>query len=151
MDGATGKLLRVPIDGGTAQQISSTQVTGFFDISPDGTTLVFTSIDHLSGHEEKLALLQVNSEAPPRLVPLQYPRLGIMHFSRDGKSVVYARREGGVDNLWQQPLDGSAGKLLTDFKAERIRDFHWSPDGKRLALVRGHNDSDVVLLHDQRQ
>jgi Tol biopolymer transport system component len=43
----------------------------------------------------------------------------------------------GVDNLWLQPLDGSKGRSLTDFTAERISDFRWSPDGKQLALVRG--------------
>jgi len=38
---------------------------------------------------------------------------------------------------------------LTSFKAERIWDFHWSEDGSKLAMARGHNDSDVVLLKDQ--
>jgi Tol biopolymer transport system component len=32
-----------------------------------------------------------------------------LQFTRDGKSVVYAMRENGVDNIWMQPLDGSAG------------------------------------------
>jgi Tol biopolymer transport system component len=73
-----------------------------------------------------------------------------IHFSRDGKSVVYPVRQNGVDNLWQQPLDGSAGKQLTSFKAEHIWDYHWSPDGSKLALVRGHTDSDVVLMRDMQ-
>jgi len=38
------------------------------------------------------------------------------------------------------------GKALTDFKTEHIYDFHWSFDGKQLAIVRGHTESDVVLL-----
>jgi hypothetical protein len=54
-----------------------------------------------------------------------------------------------VDNLWQQPLDGSSGRQITNFNSERIYDFHWSFDGKQLALVRGHTDSDVVLIKDQ--
>jgi hypothetical protein len=33
-------------------------------------------------------------------------------------------------------------------KAEHIWDYHWSPDGSRLAMVRGHTDSDVVLMRD---
>ena len=69
----------------------------------------------------------------------------------DGKAVVYPARENGVDNLWLQPLDGSKGRYITDFKAERIYDFHWSFDGKQLALVRGHTDSDVVLIRDTQQ
>jgi hypothetical protein len=49
-----------------------------------------------------------------------------------------------------QPLDGSKGHAITNFKSERIRDFHWSFDGKQLAMVRGHTDSDVILLRDQQ-
>ena len=79
-------------------------------------------------------------------------RIGFfVRFARDGKSVVYPVRENGVDNLWQQPLDGSPGKALTSFKAEHIWDYHWSPDGSKLAMVRGHTDSDVVLLRDMQQ
>ena len=49
---------------------------------------------------------------------------------------------------WLQPLDGSKGRQITDFTAEHIYDFHWSFDGKQLALVRGHTDSDVVLIRE---
>ena len=73
-----------------------------------------------------------------------------LRFARDGRSVVYPVRENGVDNLWQQPLDGSKGKRITDFTSEQIFDFHWSFDGKQLALVRGHTDSDVVLIRDSK-
>ena len=79
------------------------------------------------------------------------PRIGMVRFSRDGKSVLYPVRENNADNLWQQPLDGSPGKQLTSFKAEHIWDYHWSPDGTKLALVRGHTDSDVVLIRSQQQ
>jgi len=47
-----------------------------------------------------------------------------------------------------QPLDGSPGKQITDFPSEHINDFRWSFDGTKLALARGHVDSDVVLIHD---
>jgi Tol biopolymer transport system component len=82
----------------------------------------------------------------------QRPRVtNLIRFARDGKSLVYTIRENGADNLWQQPLDGSPGKQLTSFKAEHIWDFHWSPDGSKLAMVRGHTDSDVVLIRSQQQ
>ena len=32
-----------------------------------------------------------------------------------------------------------------------ITDFHWSFDGSKLAMVRGHTDSDVVLLQESKQ
>jgi Tol biopolymer transport system component len=84
-------------------------------------------------------------------VEFQRPDQGNIRFSPDGKAIVYPVREAGVDNLWAQPLDGSAGKKITDFKSEEIRDFHWSFDGSKLGLIRGHNDSDVVLIRDSQQ
>ncbi len=78
------------------------------------------------------------------------PLFGFLRFAHDGKAVVYTTRSNGVDNLWLQPLDGSKGKQITNFTSERIYDFHWSFDGKQLALVRGHTDSDVVLIKDNK-
>jgi hypothetical protein len=37
-------------------------------------------------------------------------------------------------------------KQLTDFKSEYIRDFDYSYDGKQLAIIRGHRESDVVVI-----
>ena len=71
-----------------------------------------------------------------------------MTFTRDGKSIIYPVRDGQTDNLWLQNLDGSPGKQLTDFKSEFIRDFDYSVDGKQLAIIRGHRESDVVLLRE---
>jgi len=81
---------------------------------------------------------------------LERPRFGLLRFSHDGKAVVYPTRENGVDNLWAQAIDGSKGKQITDFTSEHIYDFHWSFDGKQLAMGRGHTDSDVVLIRDMR-
>ena len=60
-------------------------------------------------------------------------------------------REGQVDNLWLQHLDGSPGKQITDFKSEFIRDHDYSYDGKQLAIIRGHRESDVVLIRDSEK
>ena len=39
-------------------------------------------------------------------------------------------------------------KALTDFKADKIFDFAWSRDGRKLAVSRGRTTRDVVLLTD---
>ena len=144
--------MKVPIDGGAAERVTAQTLDGTFDISPDGAVAVFGIIDHANGHEDKLVLLDLATRQVRRSMKFERERAGVfIRFSRDGKSVVYPIRENGVDNLWQQPLDGSAGKQLTSFKAEHIWDYHWSPDGSKLALVRGHTDSDVVLIRDMQQ
>jgi serine/threonine protein kinase/Tol biopolymer transport system component len=150
LDGGTGHLMRVPIDGGEGQKVTDLPVLQFFDLSPDGGTVVFATIDHANGHEVNLALVATDT-GKVRELKFERETAGLIHFTHDGKGVVYAIRENGIDNLWQQPLDGSAGKQLTSFKSEHIFDFHWSPDGSKLALVRGHDDSDVVLMRNQKQ
>ena len=123
---------------------------GVFDVSPDGKLVAFGTLEHSGEHKEKIALVATDS-GQTKLLDFERLRFGLLRFSRDGKAVVYPTRDNGVDNLWLQPLDGSGGHAITDFKSERIRDFHWSFDGKQLAMVRGHTDSDVVLIRDMQQ
>jgi eukaryotic-like serine/threonine-protein kinase len=150
-NGNEGKLARVPIDGGATHTISDLPVSdGTFDVSPDGKLASFGTVEHSGEHKEKLALVATDS-GQTRLLDFERLRFGLIRFSPDGKGVVYVTRDNGVDNLWLQPLDGSRGHAITDFKSEHIRDFHWSFDRKQLALVRGHTDSDVVLIRDARR
>jgi serine/threonine protein kinase len=142
------KLLRVSIDGGETQVITELPVSNSFDVSPDGKIVAFPSLEHSGEHREMLAIVEADGSKTAKMMGFERPRFGLLHFSRDGKGVIYPVREGGVDNLWLQPLDGSKGKQITDFTSEHIYDFHWSFDGKQLALVRGHTDADVVLIRD---
>ncbi|MGA2415806.1 MAG: protein kinase [Candidatus Sulfotelmatobacter sp.] len=147
--GGEQKLAKVPIEGGPTQVLTELPVLGF-DISPNGNLAAFPTLQHSGEHKEMLALLPTEGDQAPKLVEFERPRHGLLHFLIDGKAVVYPVRENGIDNLWLQPLDGSKGRQITNFDSEHIFDFHWSFDGKQLALVRGHTDSDVVLIRDQK-
>jgi serine/threonine protein kinase len=149
--GGEAKLEKVSIDGGNPQVVSDLPMSSAFDISPDGKIAAFPTLHHSGEHKEMLAVVEIDTGRTLNVVNFERQRAGLLHFAQDGKAVVYPVRENGVDNLWQQPLDGSKGKQLTDFSSERIFDFHWSLDGKQLALVRGHTDSDVVLIRDGQQ
>ncbi|MGA9507502.1 MAG: protein kinase [Candidatus Sulfotelmatobacter sp.] len=150
-EGDEGKLSRVSIDGGIPQPVSALPISDSgFDLSPDGKLAAFATLDHSSGHKDKLVLVDTES-GKVKLLDFDRLRFGLVRFSRDGKAIVYPTRENGVDNLWLQPLDGSKGRQITNFSSEHIYDFHWSFDGKQLALVRGHTDSDVVLIRDAKQ
>jgi Tol biopolymer transport system component len=99
----------------------------------------------------KVALLDVTSAtATPQLVDAdERISSGGIDFASDGKAVAYPIRESGVDNIWVQPIGGAGGgKQITTFTSEQIFHFRWSPDGKSLALLRGHTDSDVVLIRE---
>jgi serine/threonine protein kinase len=144
-----GRLARVSIDGGASQVISDLPISySGFDVAPDGKSAAFATLEHSGGHQEKLALVATDS-GQAKLMEFERPIYGLLRFARDGKAIVYTARSNGVDNLWLQPLDGSKGRQVTNFTSERIYDFHWSFDGKQLALVRGHTDSDVVLIKNQ--
>jgi serine/threonine protein kinase len=148
--GAAQRLAKVPMDGGASQTLSESPSAGTFDVSPDGKLATFPTLEHSGEHKEMLALVETDGGKTAKLVAFERPRFGLLHFSSDGKGVIYPVRDNGVDNLWLQPLDGSKGKQITDFTSEHIFDFHWSFDGKQLALVRGHTDADVVLIRDGR-
>ncbi len=145
-NGAT--LTKVPVDGGKAETLSKLPAYQF-DISLDGKLAAYTTFASAAAVKQQLALVPVDSPQNTKLVALQRPA-NLVRFARDGKGVVYAFREKDVDNLWRQPLDGSPGRQLTNFKAERISDFRWSVDGSKLGLIRGHTDSDVVLLQESK-
>jgi serine/threonine protein kinase len=148
-DGASGgHLMKISIDGGKPEGISGDLAASGFDISPDSKTIAFAAFGHLGEHVETLTLQSADSNQVLKTLEFERPRSGPIRFSHDGKAVVYTFRHGGVDDLWLQPLDGSAGTQLTDFKSEHIIDFHWSFDGTKLGLIRGHTDSDVVLIRD---
>jgi serine/threonine protein kinase len=150
LDAPTSQLMKAPIDGGAAQKVADLTVAGLFDISPDGSTAAFTTVDHAGGHEEKLVLLATDTGKVRQMLKFEKAGWEVIRFTPDGKALAYGVRENGVDNLWRQNLDGSPGKQLTSFKSEHITDFHWSFDGKQLAVVRGHTDSDVILMRSQQ-
>jgi Tol biopolymer transport system component len=156
----TQQLWRAPLNGpGSTALLAGSNVprtlpagTGL-SASPDGKTLAYVLATIPSPEDPypqyKIALLDLPGTAEPRLIDAdERISSGGLSFNPDGKAVTYAIRESGVDNLWTQPLDGSAGRQITSFTSEQIMGFHWSPDGRSLGVLRGHTDSDVVLIRE---
>src|SRR5260370_13198505 len=118
------KLTRVALDGGRPQRLSELRADRF-DISPDGKLAAFTTF--LTGSSKtQLALLPVDSPQNTKLLDLQrrVSSTQAVRFTHDGKAVAYPFRDRDADNLWLQPLDGSPGKQITNFKSEPLGDFH---------------------------
>jgi serine/threonine protein kinase len=154
------QLARVPLDGsGKAEPIPGSSVEGAFlagrgiGISPDGKTLAYVVAivnPTAAMSTDKIALLDLATLKSPRMFDAN-PRISKgVEFTADGKFVAYPVAENGVDNVWIQPIDGSTGHQITHFNSERMLSFHWSPDGKHLGILRGHTDSDVILLQESK-
>jgi Tol biopolymer transport system component len=148
------RALRVPIDGGTPEEVPGTGgsfgSTGL-GLSSDGKLLAyFMPSKHPKASVGKIALVPLDAGPKPQVKLLDPdPRFKKSpKFTPDGKSIVYVIREKGTDNLWQQPLDGSIGRQITNFQGDTIQYHLFSPDGKTLGVMRTHIESDVVLLHD---
>jgi Tol biopolymer transport system component len=136
---------RVPIEGGTAETIIDDPSDGY-TLSPDGKMVASLDVRE-EDHKLVLNLLTIADKKRTER-DIDQRASDPMTFAPDGKAIVYAVREKGVDDLWLQPLDGSPHRQLTHFTAERIARFRFSFDGSQIAVERGHNDSDAVLLTD---
>jgi eukaryotic-like serine/threonine-protein kinase len=140
-----GVIKRVPIDGGQPETVLDNG-SSFYSFSPDDKTLLTLEVRD-SDHKVMLALRTIGTnekraiEADPR-ARTNY------QFLPDGKAVAYIVQEQGVDNLWIQPLDGGPRRQLTHFSSDLITTFAFSPDGSKIGFVRGHADSDAILLRD---
>lgn len=153
-----GQIFRVPLDGsGKSEAILGIPrgyiPLGELSVSPDGNSLAtVVAGGQREGSPEKktkIALFALGSPSSPRMLDANHYSRGVQ-FTTDGRSVAYATRENGIDNVWEQPVDGSAGHAITNFSSEQIWSFRLSPDGKSLAVLRGHFDSDVVLLQESK-
>jgi Tol biopolymer transport system component/DNA-binding winged helix-turn-helix (wHTH) protein len=65
-------------------------------------------------------------------------------------AIDYILTRNGVSNIWQQNLAGGAPKQITNFESGQIFDFAWSHDGTQLAMTRGSENSDVILISNFR-
>ena len=131
-------------------------------LSPDGkiyARLIAEANPESRNYTQKILLQNLDESSKPSIhtiVP-EATRNFVFHgsspdtsfqFAPDGKALALVVEEKGVDNIWLQPLDGSNGHQMTNFKSEEITGFRWSRDAKHLAVVRHHNSSDVILLRD---
>jgi Tol biopolymer transport system component len=151
---------QVPVDGSAQPEVvpgsahpKSIIATDAIGLSSDGKYLTFiisTAMPGATTTVQKIMLVPLNAGTEPhaRLIDPD-PRIAeVMKFAPDGKSLVYTVRENGAQNLWLQPLDGAPGRQITNFPAELIMSFSWSPDGKSVGMVRAHVEADVVLLRE---
>jgi WD40 repeat protein len=87
--------------------------------------------------------------APNKLLPIPIVDWQRIQWSADGRSLIYVQTVNGVSNLWSYDVSSGATKRITNFAAEEIFSYAWSPDYKQLACERGAAVSDVTVLDHQ--
>jgi eukaryotic-like serine/threonine-protein kinase len=138
-------LKRIPVGGGTVETIID-EPSDWYTLSPDGKMTAQLDVRE-ADHKLILNIFSI-SEKKSSERDIDQRASNPVDFAPDGKAIVYIVREKGVDNLWLQALDKSEHRQLTHFTTEHIARFKFSPDGSQIAIERGHNDADAVLLRD---
>jgi TolB protein len=146
--GAGGfNISKVSIDGG--EPVPLINKNAFVpSVSPDGKVIACYLVDEKT-RASKAALFPFAGGEPVKLFDL--PQVAgqttpPVRWTPDSHAFTYINTRGGVSNIWLQPVDGGEPRQLTDFKSDLIYWFDWSRDGKQLALSRGTQTSDVVLI-----
>ena len=142
---------KVSIDGGEPVWLTD-KLTLNPIVSPDGGLVACFYREDQPNAPVKVAVIPFAGGDPVKVFDIR-GSVNIapgLRWTPDGRALIYVDTVNGVSNVWSLPLDGGAPKQLTDFKADQIFWFDFSRDGKQLALSRGMQTSDVVLIRDFR-
>ena len=143
-----GALFRVSMDGGPSEVIAR-GVRRFPAASPDGKWLV--SSCRPAGATNNMICVSPISD-PADLARVYEPVAGANSPSKlrwagnQSKAFTYIVNNRGVENLWNQPLDGGAPFQVTRFSEGYMYAFDWSPDAKRLICGRGNTINSAMLF-----
>ena len=152
-EGGKSVLMSVSIDGGEVKQLLPDDEFSQMlpKISFDGKHLGYFSYkfdEQTLTLQNKLTICEFDGKQigkVEKVIPIGFGKK--FDWSPDGKSFVFVNSEG-TPNLWNYPLEIGKPKPLTDFNSGKIIDFTWSSDGKKLFMVRGVINSDLVLIKD---
>ena len=142
-DGAP-RFARIPVDGG-----SPSQLTDYWSVlptvSPDGK-LIACFCEPSSAAVAEVCILPITGGTPLRHFPFIPSVNASVAWSADGKSIFYTSILNDRSNVYEQPLNGSPARKLTNFSDLMAGNLAPARDGKTLFLTRVDVVRDAVLI-----
>ncbi len=140
---------KVSIEGGNAVPVSNLEnaaTEDFLAISPDGKWLAYQHLDNKTDIEKntRIGVLPSDGIGEPKLFDLNMRR-PIVQWSADSDGFYYSSGIFNTSTLWRQTLDGNKPQKIADF-SDRIYNFAFSPDFKKLSVSRGRQFGDAILI-----
>ncbi len=137
------QLARVAIDGGPLD-ILTVGNGGGAEVSPDGNWIVY--LQQPQGETGRIVLRPIDRDEVIKSFPMQPTMTGELSWAPDSRRVFFVDTREDVSNIWSIDINSGERRQVTNFKTERINSFAWSKDMKRLALSRGNERSDALLM-----
>ena len=140
---------KVPLAGGTPEQVSDKSSIEAA-VSPDGKLIALRYLDD-QAKANKIAVIPFAGGEPIKTleVSVGFRDVGL-GWTADSKAIIYADAGDNADNIVSLPIAGGASKHLTNFSSGLIFAFQVSRDGKQIALSRGTQTDDVILIKDSQ-
>ena len=154
--------VKIPISGAKPPEVLAQDLYVAFNyllrISPDGKRIMYLAspeppenVSSTSATPYQMKVKVIPSDGGAALHKFDWPAsASVLRWAPAVDTVEYALTRSGVSNIWQQKLLGGPPKQITNFESGSIFDFDWSRDGRQLALTRGSESSDVILISNFR-
>jgi Tol biopolymer transport system component len=138
------RLIRLDLAGGRQTELKSGW-SGSLALSPDGKQLAYLGGTERRAEKFHVAVLPVNGGSPTVLFESTWDaqaRVGTLGWTRDGRHLLFARREkpGGPQMLWRLAATGGAPTATGIETKGQIKAPSASPDGKRLLYTVAESD-----------
>jgi len=144
-DNGRQNVWRVAVGGGDPEKVNDIPAS-WVDISCDGKAMVTYCFDAATNHWLPAML---SAEPGGQVSFFDLPATaGYARWMPDSRAIAYIDNRQSVGNIWILPLESKKPYQLTHFDSELIANFRWSKDGKDLAVVRGTETREVVILED---
>ncbi len=145
---------KVSIQGGAPVQLTN-EHTYSPTVSPDGKLIAYGHVVEQPGQPPHPEEVFIPFEGGPPVKTMALPDFatpgrGGMQWMPDGRALAFAGLRNNVLNVWALPLDGAPPRQLTNFTSDFIRNYAFSPDARQIAVSRGLEINDIVLIKDFR-